>query len=182
MPFPSRLTCCSTSPSLMQEGCGPLLSLLSELTATSPFGRPPLTQVLHACELHMRSLEPQVVLGRAVRRAAGHSSTVRACTQRRHWAQTHSVTPHPSPSPHTPHPSHLTPPLAPPPLPLIPHMQESLVSISSSQLSLAGCVSKSSLAVVGSKGEQLVHLSQGIHSYMHRLVVVSLSPLVAQAS
>ena len=56
------------------------------------------------------------------------------------------------------------------------------MSISSSQLSPAGCVSKSSLAVVGSKGEQLVHLSQGIHSYMHILVVVSLSPLVAQAS
>ena len=56
------------------------------------------------------------------------------------------------------------------------------MSISSSQLSPAGCVSKSSLAVVGSKGEQLVHLSQGIHLYIHRLVVVSLSSLVAQAS
>lgn len=111
----------------MQEGHGSLLSLLSELTATSPFDRPPLAQVLGACRLHSRSLKPQVVLGAAVRRAVGHSSTVRACTLHKQVTQ-----PHPSPLP--------------------PHTQDSLASISSGELSLASSVSMSSLASVGSRG------------------------------
>lgn len=76
-PFPSGLLLDAS----LQEGRGPLLSLLSKLTAALPSDRPPLTEVLHACKLHSRASKPQVVLGGAVRRAVGRSSTVRPhCT------------------------------------------------------------------------------------------------------